>query len=75
MAPDWWESWDEWAESVVQGPPQIFWPNGRGNPPKCVGCLIEMDHETYFKTDFVCIQCDAEWETFPWQSSHGGSNV
>jgi len=40
-----------------------------------VGCLVQMDTETYFELDYVCIQCDADWNLYPWQTTHGGSNV
>ena len=52
---------------------KTFWPDGRGNPPRCVGCLIEMDLATYLDLGYVCGQCDADWNTFPLKSTHGGS--
>ena len=73
---DWGDLHDAYHDVLTAPePPQTFWPDGCGNPPKCVGCLVQMDTETYFKLDYVCIQCDADWNLYPWQTTHGGSNV
>ena len=41
-----------------------------GDDRVCIRCLGSVSRETYFNTDFVCWPCDADWNTFPWQTTH-----
>ena len=52
--------------------PRLLDEHTPGDTRICIKCLGPVERETYFNTDFVCWPCDADWETFPWRTTHGG---
>lgn len=59
-----------YGEGVMDGTIRLLDERHPDDPRVCVKCLGAVNRETYDSTNFVCWPCDADWETYPWKTTH-----